>query len=426
MAYETTKEIRFKKGKTFKLKEPIENLFTIENASLEMIKYLKQYKAYMADKLFFIFDEIENISIKTSPVAHWKSGEDFIPFWQTLRSIFQKETDLLSYLIIGTNPYSIEQSSINGTDNPIYNFITPEYIPGFNHSDVKEMVYKLGSIMGLHFEEQIFSKLIEDFGGHPFLIRQVCGIINTLVKESIKKPATIDRLIYLEAKKLFVQKNQNYIEMILNVLLDYYGVEYEMLEYLAIGDKTEFDFYAQEQSYTNHLIGYGILSKNDNNQYDFKVDLIKDFIAEKNKYKKKELSIEEKLQEISERRNKLEPKLRNLIKTILLSNLGKHEAKEFILNIFGGKRKNTLRKLSYSQLFNASKSEIYFSDLSKIISKKWDLFKNIFLESKQDTFQRLENINKYRNDAHAKEITEDEFILFRLSIEKIEQDLDES
>lgn len=423
--FDVVKEMKTKQNKKISFKEPIESLFTNENASLETKKYLKLCKTYMNDTLFFIFDEIENISIKTSPVLHWKNGEDFIPFWQTLRSIFQTETNLLSYLIIGTNPYCIEQPLINNADNPIYNFITPEYISGFTVSDTKEMIDKLAKIMGLYFDETIFAKLTEDFGGHPFLIRQVCGIINTLVNEKhITKPSKVDRILYSEAKNLFVQKNTKYIEMILTVLLNYYEDEYLMLEYLATNNLEEFNSFAEDPTLTNHLLGYGIISKTNNN-YDFKVDLIRDFILSKNKYKNNNLSIEDKWKEISERRNKIEPKLRTLIKMILKSSLGASESKTIVLNIFGGKRKEELSSLSYADLFNPNKSTIYFSDLSKIISTQWALFKNIFTESKQDTFLNLEKINNYRSDAHAKNIADEDFFLFRILIKKIETDIED-
>ncbi len=68
-----------------------------------------------------------------------------------------------------------------------------------------------------------------------------------------------------------------------------------------------------------------------------------------------------------------------------------------------------------------------FSDilLAKIISKEWEVFKNIFSNSKRETFQGLDFINQYRVDAHAKDITDEEFAYFRICMNKIEKDLEE-
>lgn len=65
----------------------------------------------------------------------------------------------------------------------------------------------------------------------------------------------------------------------------------------------------------------------------------------------------------------------------------------------------------------------FFEDLRKIISKEWSSFANIFAKSKKETFDTLGFINKYRADAHAKDITLDEFTMFRLSMVKIEEDI---
>uniref|UniRef100_UPI001F48921C hypothetical protein n=1 Tax=Cronobacter malonaticus TaxID=413503 RepID=UPI001F48921C len=65
----------------------------------------------------------------------------------------------------------------------------------------------------------------------------------------------------------------------------------------------------------------------------------------------------------------------------------------------------------------------YFEDLRKIISKEWSSFENIFESSKKQTFESLGFINKFRSDAHAADITLDEFTMFRLSMAKIDKDI---
>jgi len=258
------------------------NNFTNKNASYTTEKFFKMSKTIYKKPLFIIFDEIENISIKTSPVEHWRNDNDFIFFWQSLRSIFQRNTDLLSYLIVGTNPYCLEKSTINNADNPIFNHLKPEYIPGFQVIDTREMVRKLGRRMGLKFDDIIYSRLTEDVGGHPFLIRRICSIINDIVIE-YERPVNIDIEIYDEAKKIFRRNYNEYLYMILNVLKSYYKIEYEMLEYLAIGDyKTVKEFFDIDPSILNHLIGYGVISSN-KDRFDFKIDIIREYFVDKKK-----------------------------------------------------------------------------------------------------------------------------------------------
>ena len=407
-----------------KIKLPPESDFNEKNASIHAETFFRRCKRKVTWTLFFIFDEIENISRITSPAIHWSQETDFVLFWQTLRSIFQRGEHLISYLIVGTNPSCIEASKIEKIDNPIFNHFTPLYIPGFDVKDTREMVNRLGSGMGLKFDETVYAKLTEDFGGHPFLIRHVCSLLSKDLQE-YNRPIKVDRQLYKKAKTKFVQNHSNYLDMILGVLKGFYPDEFEMLTMLATDDiKTFNEFAEMHHSFTEHLLGYGLIQKNTTG-YDFKIDSIQEYLLQGSKYRKISNTLDEKWKEISERRNLVEIKLRKLVKMQLKAMKGQNDAKQIILDIFGGKRKHELSGLGYSDIFDPNRSEIYFLDLAKIISKEWDVFKNIFSNSKRETFQGLDFISQSRVDAHAKNISDEEFTYFRICMGKIEKDLEE-
>lgn len=372
--------------------------------------------------ILIIFDEIEHITFEVSHIEHWKEGHEFLTFWQALRALFQKESNPLTFLIAGTNPKCIEFTAINGTDNPIFELISKDsFVPGFTVKQIEEMVSYLGKIMGLSFDDTIYSKLKEDFGGHPFLIRQVCSIIHKSVTGV--RPARVDRIIYDKAKAYYIQHNQDYNQMILNVLKDFYNDEYQMLEFLALDDLETFNEFAKiSTSYTHHLLGYGIIDENNGNYY-FKIESIKNYLSDKRKYKRLNLSHEEKQKEISERRNKIEPQIRKIIRTSLFTKYGEDESKKIVLNIFGEPRKSSLFNLNYKEIFDSRETKIFFIDLIKIIEKDWTVFENVFDRKKDEFLSNMNNINKYRIDAHAKEISDDEMAVFRLSISKIEEQI---
>ncbi|QSX39713.1 AAA-like domain-containing protein [Shewanella cyperi] len=414
--------LKVKEYINIELEIPDESKFTEKDASHLTENFLKECRKGLTGPIFLIFDEIENISRTTAPAEHWCNGKDFALFWQTLRSIFQRNTNLISYLIVGTNPTCIELPKIDNIDNPIFNHFNPVYIPGFQVKDTREMVRKLGKRMGLRFEENVYSKLTDDFGGHPFLMRHVCSLISKEVKE-LERPVDIGRNSYREAKDEFIVNHSNYLEMIISVLKDYYPDEYEMLSMLANDDISTFnDFADLHPSYTAHLLGYGLIRR-ERCGFDFNIDSIREYILDKSKYKKIGLTMEEKWSEISKRRNASELKLRKLVRFLLKAQMGAQEARETILNIFGEPRKSKLSNLSYDELFDANKSEIYFLDLGKIISKQWDVFKNSFDKTKQETFKQLEFINSSRGDAHAKVISDEQFSYFRLCMSNLENDL---
>ncbi|MFN8475082.1 MAG: hypothetical protein U0822_23070 [Anaerolineae bacterium] len=282
-----------------------EKLFTETDAPILFERELvKIHGKFQQKSLLLIFDEIENITFQVSPSEHWRNGRDFVYFWQTLRSLFQEHSQVFTYLVVGTNPTCVESPSANGFDNPIFNQIPFQYIPGFDVPQTREMVRKLGKTMGITFDEILYGKLTEDFGGHPFLIRQVCSIINKLLDP--ERPSSVGKAIYEQAKAKFSQEYQNYIEMILSVLRQYYPDEYAMLEYLAVNDtKTFKEFASLSPEYTNHLLGYGLIEQV-NGLYGFKIESVKQHLAHKGRFKKLNPTPKEMLAEISERRNELE------------------------------------------------------------------------------------------------------------------------
>lgn len=392
--------------------------YTEENASRLFSKDIVALQKKQKGKILIIFDEIEHITFGVSPSNHWKKDNDSLFFWQSIRSTFQSNQGVFSYLIVGTNPKCVEISSINGTDNPIFSQIPYQFIRSFDVTQTKEMVSKLGGIMGLKFDEIIYGKLTEDFGGHPFLIRLVCSKIHNIVTQ--ERPARIDKAIYETAKNEFERDNSSYIEMVINVLKEYYPDEYEMLTLLSIGDVKQFNEFALiSKEYTSHLIGYNILDEN-NGIFSFKIEAIKRYLESKNKYVKIGLTPEEKRKEISDRRNRIEPQLRYVVRTVLQAKLGSQEAKKSVLSIMGSPREQKYYTYSLKDVFDPNKSEIYFEDLRKVIAKHWDEFQNVFGKDQQAFNTYMNNINKYRVDAHAKSITDEEMSEFRVSASKIE------
>lgn len=401
-----------------------ESDFTDLNAALLFESTLNDlHKIIKGRSILIVFDEIENITFNTSPSEHWTNELDFIFLWQSIRTIFQKKSNLFSYFIVGTNPNAIETAQIKGKDNPIFNQIYFEYIPNFDVPQTREMVRKLGRIMGLQFEETIYAKLTDDFGGHPFLIRHVCSIINKI--SNFERPSRVDRHLYDKAKVIFHNEYSSYVEMILGVLKSFYPSEFDMLKYIALDDMKTFNELAElSPEFTNHLRGYKIIDKN-NCHYSFKIDAIKDYLLTKHRYEKALDTPQERFKEISERRNTLEPKLRKIVKNQLQVQFGKSEATNKYLSILGEPRKSQYLSNSYNELFDAKTCQIYFEDIRKTIIKYYDHFKNIFGSNKEEFDHKMQSINKYRSDAHAKDITKEEMDVFRLCMAYIENKIEE-
>jgi hypothetical protein len=243
-------------------------------------------------------------------------------------------------------------------------------------------------------------------------------VINSICPDD--RPQKVGKSLYNKAKIKFLREYNHFFEMILNVLKDSFKDEYEMLLLLSRGDIETFnDFAVMSPIFTNHLIGYGIIDSN-SDSYTFRIDTIESYLKGKQKYKKLSLTQEDMRTEISQRRNTLEKKLRQLIRMQLFAQLGISNARIEVTKIMGEPRASKNSGLAYVDLFDGNKSGIFFTDLMKIINKHWDCFKNILGSDKDDIKLKLTFINKLRFDAHAKDVSKNDFQVFRVSMEQME------
>ena len=92
---------------------------------------------------------------------------------------------------------------------------SPIYLPLFDKEKIKQMVSTIANYMGLSFDEDIYTYLKDDYGGHPFLIRQVCSLIHKNI--NTQRPQKVVGLFYQSKKDLFARNLKDYDELILQV-----------------------------------------------------------------------------------------------------------------------------------------------------------------------------------------------------------------
>jgi len=384
---------------------------------------LKIYRSKKKQSTLFIFDEIERISPNTGSSDHWRNQSDFIYFWQTLRGFYQRNPEVFTYMVVGTNPAAVENATLVGHENPIFASIPCQYVPSFEVEQVRQMVRKLGRYVGLKFDELIYSKLADDFGGHPFLIRQACSLIHQESKG--ERPVVVDKALYERAKKQFVSHSSHYLEMIVDVLREWYPNEYEMLKYLAQGDMESFNEFATDSSvFTKHLIGYGLVQYSGNG-YVFNIESLKEFLAHQHQYERINLSDTEKVEEVGRRRNALEKQLRTVLRNALRFAYG-NKARDKVIASLQEPRREKMMDHSLELLLSKDTSPLFFLDLVNIVNREWEVVKNVFEMEKNRVVLMLEEINRIgRPDAHAKAIEKDDFDQLRLYFNKLEAVLGE-
>lgn len=396
--------------------------YTEERAVIAFSKDIDKIYKKIKKSVLLAFDEIEQITFGVSFGESWRNGSSYVRFWHAIRSLAQKQENPVTILLVGTNPKCLETPFVMGGDNPLYGQIKAEYIHGFSIPQAKQMIETLSSYMGISVDEDVYSYLVREFGGHPFLMRQACSYIKSELDRSEHRH--IDRLLY---EKVIAEFNlgvgHGYCELVIGVLSEHYTDEYTMLTYLARGDLQEFNELAgSDPTYTQHLLGYGVISKSAGG-YDFKIDAVKKHLSQKERYKRLNLSNAEKLAEISARRNEVEYRLRRLVAQVMRSTHGEDEAKRLVLAKHDPQGRSKYASLSYRELFDANKHEIYFNDLKELMRKDWEAgFRNIFTEDVEKFNSRMIILNSIgRSDAHKKDVSEADMQSFRGAMSWLEE-----
>ena len=383
------------------------------------------YHALGDRRILLIFDEIEEISFEISPEEHWRDGDDARQFWKALRSISQTDNRLFSFVITGVNPKCVEIQNINGYQNYIFGALTPQYVSLFDLEDVKKMVSDIGGHLGLQFEEEIFTRLIDDYGGHPFLTRQVCSQINLEVLERGEiRPYRVSKFSYEKHAGDYRNKMEAVIEQILGVLQKYYTEEYELLKTLALdGSRAFCKQLRRGESSISHLEGYCLIQR-DGEDYFIRIRSIAEYMKEKYRYEQTLDNPMDKLLRINRRRNELELNLRELITWNLLPKYGKG-AKDRMWTIVktGPYQKEQEKRMQDKDLRGAMK-ELYFNQLKTLITKEWTNYENIFFD-KRKFEQFFDIINEFRIDAHAKGIDEEDEMMLNIAFKFFEKALKE-
>ncbi len=363
-----------------------------------------------------LFDEVERIAPGTASSEHWNNERDFLLFWQSMRAAFQSAHSPVVYLIVGTNPHCIEVIKLFESDNPLYGTVEKRFIPMFTPEQVSEMVMDLGSIMGVEFDPESRTKLFQDFGGHPFLTRYACSYIAKAIRE---RPIQVDRTLYARGILKYTNESESYVESVVGLLKEQYPDEYVMLEYMGKGDVDSFNGLAhQDPSLLEHLYGYGVLKKGVEATF-FNIGIVEKYFAKKAKPTKL-IGTEDRLAEISRRRNALERTVRSHIKTVFSIQFPKSKRRESLLAKLIEKRRIELGGTDFDDLLAEGESPMYFDELKSVILGYWDKFQNALEMSKGEFEYHMGVVNKARYDAHAKDFDDHAFDKARVSLSELE------
>lgn len=396
-----------------------------------------------------MFDEIEAITFGVGEVTgQWYDGNNFVHFWNVLRGYCTRPGSNLSIVVAGTNPMINEIPAIGKARiaNPMFQQLSASnqgsYLKPFDISNTKTMIDTLGGYMGIKFNDSIPGKLVEDCGGHPYLIRLLCGQIYKYVREhKLQRPFEVSKAIYEAARSEFEKSNnaESFYLMILEILQTSYPREYDALKILAIDGDGQLSR-VLDNAQIVHLTGYGLIEKN-GERFAIRYDTVKRFLQGKYVFERTGLNFKEQALEINTRMNDCELRLRALVRRTLNAHKKELDPKQAILTAMAAhpsvteKQRNAAAGLEYKDLFDPTVNHgCFFLVLVLAIEQNYDtVFSAIFDEDKNTVISALKNrCNRYRQipahpiDEEAKNWSDEEFEQFRVDMNWLESILNDN
>ncbi|UBV45545.1 ATP-binding protein (plasmid) [Deinococcus taeanensis] len=377
-------------------------------------------------------DEIEHISPVNEKNPHWK--EDFIDFWKTIRAIHTTNRNIV-FILSGVNGYVAEKSTFEGSENPLFNWIIPQYMPGLEIDELGKMVNSLGRYMGLQFDRDAVEHLKRYYGGHPMLVRLACSTVHKSLGQAYAIPTKITKATFEKNTEEINKILSSFYRQILDQICRWYPEEYEMLGMLANQDRQSFISLSEEfPEFSNHLHWYGLVDSDKNITIPSMIPEIKRHIRNSKKKESavkneqpKELTVEWKRSEIGRIRNGCEDRLKKLIKRGLKFKYGVSKWGASLVSHSVSYDKAKLHGINPDEIL---KSRLYLKDIKSILDKEWGAFQAMQSDRKDAAIQKIEllafidQLDQNRIDAHAGDIDDMKFGLIVLMGDKVIRTLD--
>ena len=192
----------------------------VADASRQLGDFISRLIASSNQSVLLIIDELERILPSTVVHTHWKT--EYLDLWRMLRATHQQVSGRLVFLMASTNPFFSEQAEFDDQDNPMYRFVKPYYLQFFEKIELTDMLSRLGRPMGIHFEEECFDIICREYGGHPFLSRQLCSHLS---RYNAARPLQVSAKMMLAAKIKSQGQVHSDMNGILKIFRDYYPIE---------------------------------------------------------------------------------------------------------------------------------------------------------------------------------------------------------
>lgn len=230
------------------------------------------------ERITIVIDEIEWITPKTAADKHWDT--EFLEFWQAIRTA-QSSFPRFNVVIAGVNPAIAEESRFGEFQNPLFGIVTTIFLRGLTGLESKELVQKIGKIVGMRYDAAALVSLFEQYAGHPLLTRLACSHVAQMAQVAGEPfPLKVAKGRLDKQRSLRDDELVFYVRHVVDELERFYPEEYRSLEALSVGDIQAFQVAASQGQSCTHLFRYGVVSAPDYPYITYSV--LADYVASEN------------------------------------------------------------------------------------------------------------------------------------------------
>jgi hypothetical protein len=371
------------------------------------------------------FDEIDYITPSNGSAAQWRSG--FAEFWRNVRAAYHaaaRDERKVSLLISGVSSRWFSVESIDGIENAALAFIPEEYLSPLPRGASNAMIKNIGSMAGLHIDENAVDAISSFCSDMPFWIRKACSSINAKIETSIR-PITLSSKT---VSPMLEDYGRGEGAALAKVALQHLFRVYPELRVPAL---SLLDSGAQiPASLRRTLTRYGIASAAGSvsgKMIQMALIMISEEAPpveetfEPGSTEPRPVMSEwaEELAGISYRRNVMERSLRSIVINFLrasaLAAKDGSTAKATLLAAIPEKRRSDLEPFNLDTIAD----KLFWLELVAIINRNWTLFERIFGD--KTLFNENASIVNDRPDAHAKHLESSDIAMHRRALQWLDE-----
>jgi hypothetical protein len=280
------------------------------------------------------------------------------------------------------------------------------------------MCSTIGALMGMEFTVEAAALLYSKLGGHPFLTRQICSHIHKSLPYD-SRPIEVDHEIVKSSIEQF--DFSSLLDDMLFSLKDRYPDEYDCLQWVALGDQEQIGYFLKhDPRFLSHLEGYGILSV-DGERVSPKMGMAIDYIRGRARTSSLVKKQPDRWAYIASRRGLIERDLRFILRNRLIECFGKADAAENLREILTNERAKQIAHCGLDEIFAESDCKLYWSDIMMAIRDDVEYWCERLGMKREELLGQLDFINKFRNDAHARPISDGDFDSLQKSFDALRE-----